>query len=96
MCDKYRPIFPGCTQKMSQSESEPEVMDDEEIELGSQDTDEEDDEEYMDIAAVLGGLLASEDDNVCTAMIKVAKQLETQNKILVKILSQISNSKKDS
>lgn len=79
------------------SDTEMDAIEDEEIELGSQDTDEEEgDEDFLDVAEVLTSLLAAEDDNVCTAMLKVGKQLETQNKILVKILTHLVNSKKES
>lgn len=65
-----------------QLEEEEEVLDSEE---------EEEDEEYMaDLADILGSYLTTEDDNVCTAMLKVSKQLETQNKIMVKILTQLT------
>lgn len=55
-----------------------------------EDEDEEGDEDYVDMAGLLSNLLATDDDNVCTAMLKVSKQLETTNKILVKMLSQLS------
>jgi hypothetical protein len=56
-------------------------------------SDEEEDEgEYMaDLADVLGSYLTTEDDNVCSAMLRVSKQLETQNKIMVKILTQLTH-----
>lgn len=56
-------------------------------------TDEEEDEEdYTDLSELLTGLLASEDDNMCTAVLKLGKQLENTNKILVKILSHLKSS----
>jgi len=57
--------------------------------LGSDEEDEG--EEYeADMFDMLSSFLSSEDDNVCTAMLKVSKQLETQNKIMVKILTQLT------
>lgn len=67
-------------------DKEPE--DDEELEF-----DEEEDE-GGDFGELLTSLLTTEDgDNVCTALVNLGailnKQLETQNKILVKILSRL-------
>lgn len=42
---------------------------------------------------VLGNLFTSDDDNVCSALVKINKNMDTQNKILLKILS-VMNSKK--
>ena len=42
---------------------------------------------------VLGQLLTYDDDNVCSALVKINKNMDTQNKILLKILS-VMNSKK--
>ena len=61
-------------------------------------TDEEyDEEEYSDgaeeeddgddIGDLMVDLLSHEEDNVCSAMLKVAKQLETTNRLLVKMLA---------
>ena len=61
--------------------------------LHSGDEDETDDEEdFMDMGGLLSSLLTTEEgDNVTTALVKMTlvmqKQMETQNKILVKILS---------
>ncbi len=57
--------------------------------------DEEDfefeDDEGMDLGAVLAPFLATEDgQTVCTALVSIAKQLENQNKILIKMLSKMS------
>ena len=73
---------------MAEIESVPEIESEEEEALMS---DEDGEIEYeADMYDMLSSFLASEDDNVCTAMLKVAKQLETQNKIMVKILTQIA------
>ena len=71
-------------------EEEDDEEDDEEYEDEDDEEEEEGDEDYVDMAGLLSNLLATEDDNVCTAMLKVSKQLETTNKILVKMLSQLS------
>lgn len=70
--------------------SEPELSDVDEEEGG------EDEEmfEEMDMGGLLTSLLTTDDgDNVCTALVNVGnilnKHLETQNKILVKILAKL-------
>ena len=63
--------------------------DDEEIVI-----DEDEDEEMMDMAGLLTSLMATEDgDTVCTALVninnnleKMSKHMDTQNKILIKIM----------
>ena len=54
----------------------------------------EDDDDYeieVDVPTLLSSLLSSEEgDNVCTAILKVSQQVEIQNKILIKILSQLT------
>jgi hypothetical protein len=66
---------------------EPEELDDEE--MGEFEDDEF--EEGIDMGELLTSLLTTEDgDNVCTALVTIGKQLETQNKILVKMLSKMS------
>jgi hypothetical protein len=76
-------------------EPEP-IEDDEEIDLGEEEIEDGDYEEEMgfDLGAVLEPFLATEDgQTVCTALVTISKHLENQNKILIKILSQLS--KKD-
>lgn len=67
--------------ELAESEEEGEEI------LGS---DEEEEEYEADMFDMLSSFFSSEDDNVCTAMLKVSKQLETQNKIMVKILTQLT------
>jgi DNA-binding IscR family transcriptional regulator len=67
--------------ELSMSEGDMEVLDE----------DEEDEEEGIDIADLMGSLLATPDgDTVCTALVGISQQIEIQNKILVKILSRLS------
>ena len=73
----------------------------EEILNSGDETDEEEDMDFMDMGSLLSSLLTTEDgDNVCTALVKMTmvlqKQMETQNKILVKILSAMNVEKKES
>lgn len=63
------------------------------------DEDEDDeDEDFMDMGNLLSALLTTDEgDNICTALVKLnntlQKQMETQNKILLKILSAMNNKK---
>jgi hypothetical protein len=66
---------------------------DEEMDIGDEEMDEDYDEEEMgfDLGSVLEPFLATEDgQTVCTALVTISKHLENQNKILIKILSQLS------
>ena len=80
--------------KQKQPEPE-EIADDGEIDLGE---DEEDDGDYgddedmgFDLGAVLEPFLATEDgQTICTALVTISKHMEMQNKILVKMLTQMS------
>ena len=50
-----------------------------------------DEEMGFDLGSVLEPFLATEDgQTVCTALVTISKHLENQNKILIKILSQLS------
>jgi len=60
--------------------------------------DEEDEGDFMDMGGLLTSLLTTEDgDNVCTALVNIGailnKHMETQNKILVKLLAKIPSPK---
>lgn len=57
-------------------------------------SDEEEEEEgdyAADMYDMLSAFLTTDDDNVCTAMLKVSKQIEVQNKVMVKILTQLTH-----
>ena len=78
-----------------EDEGEEEILDEEEL------FDEEDDDDFMDMGNVLSALLTTEEgDNVCTALVKlnntIQKQMETQNKILLKILTALNSKQKES
>ena len=53
--------------------------------------DEFEDEPYMmDMGGLLSSVLATEDgDTVCSALVNISRQMEVQNKILIKMLSQL-------
>ena len=65
------------------------------LELSDDDEDmemlEDDDEGYMmDMGGLLSSVLATEDgDTVCSALVNISRQMEVQNKILIKMLSQM-------
>jgi hypothetical protein len=72
----------------SEIETEDEPIDEEEIDM--EDEDFEDD--GMDVTTLMTSLLATEDgDTVCTALVGISQQLQMQNKILIKILSELKN-----
>jgi len=70
---------------------------DEEVDIEGEEEDEfdEGDEgDFMDMGGLLTSLLTTEDgDNVCTALVNIGailnKHMETQNKILLKIMSRL-------
>jgi hypothetical protein len=74
---------------MSEEEEE---FEDEEIVLSDDEYEinDDDDEDNMDIAGLMTSLLATPDgDTVCSALVNLCFQLETQNKILIKMLSRM-------
>ena len=59
-------------------------------ELENEDFDEymEDEPYMMDMGGLLSSVLATEDgDTVCSALVNISRQMEVQNKILIKMLS---------
>lgn len=75
-------------------EEEEEFTDDDDIEDDDEDDDIEDDDDIEE--AGLGDLVASllatpEGDTVATALVGIREQLETQNRILVKIFSTLKS-----
>ena len=67
-------------------EEEDVLLSDDEYEIN----DDDDDEDNMDLAGLMTSLLATPDgDTVCSALVNLCFQLETQNKILIKMLSRM-------
>lgn len=66
---------------------------DEEIVLTDDDYDingDDDEEDNMDIAGLMTSLFATPDgDTICSTLVNLCFQLETQNKILIKMLSRM-------
>ena len=72
------------------------VSESEDEELSMTEEDEEELEDFdedggLDIAELMTSLMATEDgDTVCSALVNIANQLQTQNKILIKIMSKMN------
>ena len=81
---------------LPESEYETESDTVEEISMTEDEVDEldemGDEDDGVDVATLMTSLLATEDgDTVCTAMVSITQQLQMQNKILIKILSELKN-----
>lgn len=71
-------------EELSMTEDEGDDYQDDDIDMG----------EEMDIASLMTSLLATSDgDTICSAMVNLCHQLETQNKILIKMLSKMNSTK---
>jgi hypothetical protein len=72
-------------------EPEPEEEEEEEDDEFDEEGDYDEFEEGMDLGAVLEPFLATEDgQTIATALVSISKHMENQNKILIKMLSQMS------
>ena len=77
---------------------EGEIVTDDETEEEIEETEEEVDDDLMfeddgvDLPTLMTSLMATEDgDTVCSALVNIANQLQTQNKILIKMLSKMNS-----
>ncbi len=71
------------TESEADIETHPEQV--EEVDLTQYEDDEDD---YITLESLLGStLMTPEGDTVCTALVNLGRQLEIQNKIMVKMLS---------
>jgi hypothetical protein len=60
------------------------------LELTDNDDDYFEENPLMDMGALLSSVLATEEgDTVCSALVNISRQIEVQNKILIKMLSQL-------
>jgi hypothetical protein len=91
MTDQEEPLLEPIEEieENSEIEDEESIVDDLDLDLEMPDDD--DDEEYMmDMGGLLSSVLATEDgDTVCSALVNISRQMEVQNKILIKMLSQM-------
>ena len=70
---------------------EPEQHEEEDEEDEEDDEFEEYDDDGMDLGAILEPFLATEDgQTIATALVSISKHMENQNKILIKMLTQMS------
>jgi hypothetical protein len=86
--------FSSAYNKMSQPEEEEEIHEEEEVSDEEEEVSDEElaeyegDEEMITTEALLSSTLMTEEgDTVCTALVNIGRQLEIQNKIMVKLLS---------
>jgi hypothetical protein len=77
----------------SESETGSNIEEDDLTTVGGElpDIDDFEDEPYMmDMGGLLSSVLATEEgDTVCSALVNISRQMEVQNKILIKMLSQM-------
>ena len=75
---------------VTDGDEEEEVIYTSDIEQDEGDFFEEDEDEGMDLVGLMSSLLATPDgDTVCSALVNLCYQLETQNKILIKMLARM-------
>jgi hypothetical protein len=72
---------------------EGEIVTDDDLSMTEEEPNEEfEDEGGIDIAELMTSLMATDDgDTVCSALVNIANQLQTQNKILIKMLSKMNS-----
>jgi hypothetical protein len=67
------------------------IMEDDDLE-DFDDEDEDEGEEGLDIAGLMTSLMATPDgETVCSALVTIGQQMQVQNKILIKILSELKS-----
>ena len=77
---------------VSDEEDEISMTEDEEVVDFDDEEDEDEEDEGLDIASLMTSLMATPDgDTVCSALVMIGHQLQTQNKILIKILSELKS-----
>ena len=90
MTDQEEPLLEPIEEieEIKEIEDEESIVDDLDLDLEMPD---DDDEEYMmDMGGLLSSVLATEEgDTVCSALVNISRQMEVQNKILIKMLSQM-------
>jgi hypothetical protein len=74
----------------SESETGSNIEEDELPDIDDFDEYMEDEPYMMDMGGLLSSVLATEEgDTVCSALVNISRQMEVQNKILIKMLSQM-------
>lgn len=73
---------------MSEIEKQPEEVTEDEVSDEDMAEFEAEDGDYITIEGLLGSTLMTDDgDTVCSALVNIGRQLEMQNKIMVKLLT---------
>jgi ATP-dependent RNA circularization protein (DNA/RNA ligase family) len=87
MTDQEEPLLEPI-EEIEEIEDEESIVDDLDLDLEMPDDDDDDEEYMMDMGGLLSSVLATEDgDTVCSALVNISRQMEVQNKILIKMLS---------
>lgn len=88
MTDQEEPLLEPI-EEIEEIEDEESIVDDLDLDLEMPD-DDDDDGYMMDMGGLLSSVLATEEgDTVCSALVNISRQMEVQNKILIKMLSQM-------
>ena len=86
MTDQEEPLLEPI-EEIEEIEDEESIVDDLDLDLEMPD---DDDGYMMDMGGLLSSVLATEEgDTVCSALVNISRQMEVQNKILIKMLSQM-------
>ena len=88
--EEYIEIESGSESETGSNIEEDEFPDIDELENEDFDEYMEDEPYIMDMGGLLSSVLATEEgDTVCSALVNISRQMEVQNKILIKMLSQM-------
>jgi hypothetical protein len=69
-----------------------EIEEDEIVSESELENFEDEEDESLDIAGLMTSLMATPDgETVCSALVTIGQQIQTQNKILIKILSELKS-----
>ena len=73
-------------------ETEDEIEEGEIVSEGELEDFEDEEDEGLDIAGLMTSLMATPDgETVCSALVTIGQQMQMQNKILIKILSELKS-----
>ena len=76
----------------TETETEDEIEEGEIVSEGELEDFEDEEDEGLDIAGLMTSLMATPDgDTVCSALVTIGQQMQMQNKILIKILSELKS-----
>jgi hypothetical protein len=76
----------------TETETEDEIEEGEIVSEGELEDFEDEEDEGLDIAGLMTSLMATPDgETVCSALVTIGQQMQMQNKILIKILSELKS-----